>query len=85
MIIAERSYNDMKSWNSMINTTYFERHKSNPKLIRTYFMRWNGIANKVTPMISNWIEQEPQADWKPYHPRIMQAVVMMQPSQPEFY
>ena len=49
----ERTFTDLKRWNPLIGKTYFERHPKNPQEIRTYYMQWNGIANKITPRVSN--------------------------------
>ena len=49
-------------------------------------MKWNAIANKITPMISNWHTAEPTPEMKPFHPRIMTAVLTQQAThQGAFY
>ena len=73
-----RSYLDMQKWNPLINQVFYERHPKDPKQIRTYRMNWNGFANKITPMISNWHTAEPTEEMKPYHPKIMSAVLTQQ-------
>ena len=73
-----RSYLDMQKWNPLINQIFYERHPKDPTQIRTYRMRWCGLANKITPMISNWHTAEPTEEMKPYHPKIMSAVLTQQ-------
>ena len=82
---SERTYQDMKRWNSLIGTIYYERNPKNPKEIRTYHMNWNGLANRIVPAISNWVQMEPTPDMKPYDQRVMSAVATFQPQQQEFY
>jgi len=49
-------------------------------------MHWNGMANKITPMISNWHTAEPTPEMEPYHPKIMSAVATQQAThQGDFY
>jgi len=48
-------------------------------------MIWNGLANRITPAISNWVQMEPTEEMKPYDPRVMTAVATFQPQQQEFY
>ena len=82
----ERSFNDLKRWNPLINQVFYERHPDHPDQIRTYRMNWNGMANKITPMISNWHSAEPTPEMKPFHPRIMTAVLTQQAThQGAFY
>ena len=82
---SERSFQDMKRWNPPIGTTCYERNPKNPKEIRTYYMNWNGLANRIVPAISNWVQMEPTPEMKPYKPRFMSAVATFQPQQQEFY
>ena len=82
---SDRTFQDMKKWNPPIGTTCYERNPKNPREIRTYFMRWNGLAIRITPAISNLIQMEPTEETKPYDPRVMTAVVTFQPQQQEFY
>ena len=82
----ERTFTDLKRWNPLIGKTYFERHPKNSQEIRTYYMQWNGIANKITPRVSNWHVAEPTPEMEPFHPKIMSAVNTFQPPvQSEFY
>ena len=81
-----RTYQDMQQWNPLINQVFFERNPKDSTQIRTYRMRWCGLANKITPMISNWHFAEPTPEMKPYHPRIMTAVLTQQQNHTEeFY
>lgn len=73
--LHQRSYHDLKRWNPMIDRIYFERHPQNKEQIRTYHMKWNAMANKITPMISNWHTAEPTPEMLPFHPRVMTAVL----------
>ena len=82
---SQRTYQDMKRWNPLIGSIYYVRNPKNPKEIRTYHMRWNGLANRITPAISNWVQMEPTEEMKPYNPRVMSAVETFQPQQQEFY
>jgi len=66
-----RSHLDMKRWNPLIDQIFYEKNPNNPKEIRTYTMKWNGMANKITPMISNYHQAEPTPEMKPFHPRLM--------------
>ena len=50
---GERTFQDMKRWNPLIGKTFYERNPKNDKEIRTYYMSWNGFANKIVPQISN--------------------------------
>ena len=77
----ERSFLDVKRWQPLINKVFFERHPRHPEQIRTYRMYWNGMANKITPQISNWHTAEPTPEMEPYHPKIMSAVVTQQTTQ----
>ena len=82
----ERTYQDLKRWNPLIEKIFYERNPKNPDEIRTYHMKWNGIANKITPMISNWHVAEPTPEMKPFHPKIMGAVLTQQAThQGDFY
>jgi len=82
----ERTYQDLKRMNPLINQVFYERHPDHPKQIRTYRMNWNGMANRITPMISNWHTAEPTPEMKPFHPRIMTAVLTQQAThQGAFY
>jgi hypothetical protein len=74
----QRTYQDLKRWNPMIDRIYFERHPQHPEQIRTYTMKWNAMANKITPMISNWHTAEPTPEMLPYHPKVMGAVLTQQ-------
>ena len=74
----ERSFNDLRRWNQLIGQVFYERHPKDKTQIRTYRMNWNGLANKITPMISNWHTAEPTPEMKPYHPKIMGAVLTQQ-------
>ena len=82
---SERTYHDMKKWNPLIDSIYYERNPKNPKEIRTYHLKWNGFANRITSAISNWVQMEPTPEMKPYDPRVMSAVATFQPQQQEFY
>jgi len=82
----ERSFHDLKRWNPLIGKVFYERHPQHPEQIRTYRMHWNGMANKITPMISNWHTAEPTPEMEPYHPKIMSAVATQQAThQGDFY
>ena len=73
---GERTFQDLKRMNSMIGRTYYERGEGKFKgMIRTYYMRFNSFANKITPAVSNWHHAEPTEDMLPYHPKIMSAVM----------
>jgi len=85
MYFGERTMNDMKQMNSLIGQTFYERNPKNNNEIRTYYMRFNGIANRIVPAISNWHVAEPTPEMKPFHPRIMTAIMTKQPNSPEFY
>ena len=74
----ERTFYDLQRWNPLIGQVFYERHPEHPEQIRTYRMNWNGMANKITPMISNWHTAEPTPEMKPYHPKIMSAVLTQQ-------
>ena len=82
-----RTYSDLKRWNPLIGKIFYERGKGQYEgMIRTYRMHWNGIANRITPQVSNFHHAEPTADMEPYDPRIMSAVNTFQPPvQSEFY
>ena len=82
---SERTYQDMKRWNPLIGSIYYERNPKNPKEIRTYHMNWNGFSNRIVPAISNWVQMEPTTEMKPYNPRVMTAVATFQQQQQEFY
>ena len=71
----ERNFNDMKRWNPLINQIFYERNPRDSREIRTYTMKWNGLANKITPTISQYHQAEPTPEMKPYHPRIMSALM----------
>ena len=73
---GERTFQDMKRWNPLIGKTFYERNPKNEKEIRTYYMSWNGFANKIVPQISNYHQAEPTPDMKPYDPRVMSALTM---------
>jgi len=75
----ERTFQDLKRWNPLIGQVFYERHPEYPEQIRTYRMNWNGMANKITPMISNWHTAEPTPEMKPYHPKIMSDAVTGHP------
>ena len=79
-----RTFKDLKSWNPLINQTFWERNPRNEKEIRTYYMKWNPFSGTVQPMISNWIVQEPLPEWKPFHPKYLSAVNTMQHQRTEF-
>ena len=83
---GERTFQDLKRMNSMIGRTYYERGEGKFKgMIRTYYMRFNSFANKITPAVSNWHHAEPTEDMLPFHPKIMSAVMTAQPHQNSFY
>ena len=44
---GERTFQDLKRWNPLIGKTFYERNPNNEKEIRTYYMSWNGFANKI--------------------------------------
>ena len=54
-----RTFKDLESWNPLINKVFYERNPKNSHEIRTYTMRWNPFAAKITPQISNWHVAEP--------------------------
>ena len=85
MYVADsRTFGDLKSWNPLINQVFYERNPKDPKEMRTYTMKWNALAGKITPMISNYHAAEPTPEMKPFHPRVMQAVNTMQHQRTEF-
>ena len=73
-----RSFKDLQTWNPLINKVFYERNPKNSHEIRTYTMRWNPYAGRITPMISNWHVAEPTPDMKIFHPKILSAVNTMQ-------
>ncbi len=79
-----RQFKDLQNWNPLINKIFYERNPKNEKEIRTYTMKWNPFAGKITPMISNWVHAEPTQEMKPFHPKILSAVNTMQHSRTEF-
>ena len=81
----ERTFQDIKNWHPMVNKVFYEKHPSNPGEIRTYTMRWNAIAERITPMISNWHTAEPTPDMKPFHPRILSSINMFQSNHSGVY
>ena len=83
----QRTFQDLKKMNPLIGKTFFEEGEGNFKgMIRTYYMAWNGFANKITQQVSNWHHGTPPEGAEPYHPKIMQAVTTAQPlHQGEFY
>ena len=68
---GERTFQDMKRWNSLIG--------------KTYYMSWNGFANKIVPQISNYHVAEPTPEMEPFHPKVMSAVMTAQPHMNSFY
>ena len=82
---GERTFQDMKRWNKLIGKTFYERNPRNPMEIRTYYMSWNGFANKIVPQISNYHVAEPTPEMEPYHPKVMSAVMTAQPHMNSFY
>ena len=82
---GERTFTDLKRWNPLIGKTFYERNPNNEKEIRTYYMSWNGFANKIVPQISNYHQAEPTPEMEKFHPKIMNAVLTAQPNIPEFY
>ena len=87
MYYGQISYQDLKQFNPLIGKTFFEEGEGNFKgMIRTYYMRWNAFANKITPAVSNWHHGNPPEGAEPYHPKIMSAVMTAQPlHHGEFY
>ena len=86
MYYGERTFADLKRMNSLIGQTYYEKGEGRFKgMIRTYYMAFNSFANKITPQVSNWHHAEPTPEMKPYHPRIMTAVMTAQPHMNSFY
>jgi len=81
----ERNYSDMRRWNPLIGSIYYQRNKDNPSEIRTIYLKWNGLANKIIPAISNWVAMEPTPEMKPYDQRVMTALATFQNQQQEFY
>ena len=81
---TERTYYDMRKWNPLIGKTFYERNPNNPTEIRTYYMNWNGFANKIVPAISNWVAMEPTPEMEPYNQRVMTAVATFQNQQTWF-
>ena len=73
-----RKFQDLEKWNPLINQVFYERNPKDPKEIRTYTMKWNPFAGKITPMISNYHAAEPTPEMKPFHPKILSAVKTMQ-------
>ena len=72
MYYGQRSYQDLKQFNPLIG--------------KTFYMRWNAFANKITPAVSNWHHGNPPEGAEPYHPKIMSAVMTAQPlHHGEFY
>ena len=82
---GERTFKDMKRWNPLIGKTFYERNPKNDKEIRTYYMSWNGFANKIVPQISNYHQAEPTPDMEPFHPKILSSIMTAQPHKPEFH
>jgi len=80
-----RTFQDMRKWNKLIGKTFYERNPKNPHEIRTYYMSWNGFANKIIPQISNYVVMEPTPEMEPFHPKILSAVMTAQPSMNSFY
>ena len=80
-----RTYQDLKQWNPLINRIYYERNQKDPTQIRTYTMKWNGLAQKISPVISNWHTAEPTPEMYPYHPQIMRSVMCFQSERPDKY
>lgn len=74
MYSDNRTYQDVKNWNPLVNKVFFERNPRDEREIRTYTMRWNPMAERISPMISNWHVAEPTPDMKPFHPSILSAV-----------
>ena len=82
---GERTFQDMKRWNPLIGKTFYERNPKNDKEIRTYYMSWNGFANKIVPQISNYHQAEPTPDMEPFLPKILSSIMTAQPHKPEFH
>ena len=87
MYYGQRTFQDLKQFNPLIGKTFVEKGEGRFEgLIRTYYMAWNGFANKITPQVSNWHHGTPPEGSEPYHPKIMEAVTTAQPlHQGEFY
>ena len=79
-----RTFKDLQSWNPLINQVLWERNPKNEKEIRTYHLKWNPFAGKITPMISNWHVAEPTPEMKKFHPKYLSAVNTMQHQRTEF-
>ena len=77
----ERTYQDLKRIHPLIGQVFFERHPKQPEQIRTYRLNWNGLANKIQVMVSNWHTAEPTPEMKPYNQRVMSAVATQQSTQ----
>ena len=50
---GQRNFNDLKKMNRLIGKTFYEEGEGDFQgMIRTYYMRWNPFANKITPAVS---------------------------------
>ena len=85
MYYGQRTFQDLKNMNPLVGKTFFEEGEGRFEgMIRTYYMAWNGFANRITPQITNYHQAEPTEDMKPIHPKILSSLTM-QRNQPEFY
>lgn len=87
MYYGQRTFQDLRNMNPLIGKTFYEEGEGQFEgMIRTYYMRWNAFANKITPQVSNWHHATPPEGAEPYHPKIMSSVMTAQPlHQGEFY
>ena len=77
---GQRNFNDLKKMNRLIGKTFYEEGEGDFQgMIRTYYMRWNPFANKITPAVSNFHHAEPTPEMEKFHPSIMLAVMRSQP------
>ena len=46
---GQRNFNDLKKMNRLIGKTFYEEGEGDFQgMIRTYYMRWNPFANKIS-------------------------------------
>ena len=68
---GQRNFNDLKKMNRLIGKTFYEEGEGDFQgMIRTYYMRWNPFANKITPAVSNFHHAEPTPEMEKFHPSI---------------
>lgn len=86
MYYGERTFQDYRQMNKLVGQIFYEKGEGQFKdMIRTYRMTFNAFANRISPQVSNWHHAEITPEMKPYHPKIMSAVMTAQPHSPEFY